>query len=276
MTPDTFSRIYSNTSEQLSLFGSSSKMSATTSIWDSERYKQAYESWVSKLKQDCLRLQCVDSHIDDSVFSSWRTPIASDGEGGTRTEESIMNDPQPKVKLRDQATWPTPDATLIGDGVPWNISEQRMIDRRARAKQDVLEGKIKSGSGRSLNLGMAVQKENWSTPTVMDNANIQAPRKFNPTGGQKPPLCQEVQSWPTPAQRDYKGSNGEEATLQKLSEGKRAMMGQLPNYVMIDSLQDLDDPNTNGNTRGQLNPDWVEQLMGLPHGWTNLDSLATE
>ena len=26
-----------------------------------------------------------------------------------------------------------------------------------------------------------------------------------------------------------------------------------------------------GGTQGQLNPDWVEQLMGFPEGWTNPD-----
>jgi len=31
-----------------------------------------------------------------------------------------------------------------------------------------------------------------------------------------------------------------------------------------------------GKAQGKLNPDWVEQLMGLPVGWTDLGSWATE
>jgi hypothetical protein len=31
-----------------------------------------------------------------------------------------------------------------------------------------------------------------------------------------------------------------------------------------------------GKATGKLNPDWVEQLMGLPVGWTDLGSWATE
>lgn len=35
----------------------------------------------------------------------------------------------------------------------------------------------------------------------------------------------------------------------------------------------LTDLNTNGNAQ-ELNPDWVEQLMGLPVGWTAFDCAA--
>ena len=31
-----------------------------------------------------------------------------------------------------------------------------------------------------------------------------------------------------------------------------------------------------GKAQGKLNPDWVESLMGLPTGWTDLGSWATE
>ena len=39
---------------------------------------------------------------------------------------------------------------------------------------------------------------------------------------------------------------------------------------------DQDRNNTTGSSHGQLNPDWVEQLMGLPIGWTDSDFLETE
>lgn len=65
--------------------------------------------------------------------------------------------------------------------------------------------------------------------------------------------------WPTPSTRDYKGSNGYESTLTKIQEGKRAQMGQLPNAVMVAN-----------KGSGLLNPEWVEWLMGVPTGWTEL------
>jgi hypothetical protein len=39
---------------------------------------------------------------------------------------------------------------------------------------------------------------------------------------------------------------------------------------------DQGNTNTTGKNRGQLNADWVEQLMGLPTGWTDLGFWATE
>ena len=146
--------------------------------------------------------------------------------------------------------------------------------------------------------GLATQVKNWSTPTVMDTANIQKPRKKNPSGGQKPPLCQEVKNWPTATARDWKGCGN--AITRK--DGKHRIDNL--EAVIKYGLQDQANPNTNGKNReswptpretmsrdatydrgkgnlgevaqGKLNPDWVEHLMGLPAGWTDLGSWETE
>ena len=85
----------------------------------------------------------------------------------------------------------------------------------------------------------------WSTPTVMDSANIQKPRKKNPSGGQKPLLCQQVKMWPTPTTQDGK-NNGGKSQHRRNSKPLNAEVG------------------------GALNPQWVEWLMGYPIGWTDL------
>ena len=121
--------------------------------------------------------------------------------------------------------------------------------------------------------GLATQAQNWSTPTVMDTANIQKPRKKNPSGGQKPPLCQEVKNWPTATARDWKGCGN--ATTRK--DGKHRIDNL--EAVIKYGPQDQANPNTNGKSQelqGKLNPDWVEHLMGLPVGWTDLGSWETE
>ena len=105
-------------------------------------------------------------------------------------------------------------------------------------------------------------------------------------------LADTVRLWGTPTARDCKGAN----SLEHLSGGRH--LGQLPNMVRIfptpttgaglcggtgnfQQLQSLKEDGiiTEGERRnmsqgngGQLNPVWVEWLMGYPPGWTDLNA----
>ena len=70
-------------------------------------------------------------------------------------------------------------------------------------------------------------------------------------------------SWPTPSARDHKGGY----------QGGRLRRGK----VSFDTL-DVAVQHYSGdkNKVGHLNPEWVEWLMGVPTGWTELGSWATE
>ena len=105
----------------------------------------------------------------------------------------------------------------------------------------------------------------------------------------------EEKKWPTPRARDYKGGYRPESMIRK--DGK-SRMDALPQVVEYDpssrrttnSPVDLESVNKNGKhlesqelskeelqrSSGKLNPDWVEQLMGLPIGSTDLGSWGTE
>ena len=143
------------------------------------------------------------------------------------------------------------------------------------------------------------------------------------------------QNYPTPAARDYKGTNSEDHVMNK-SKGYKGHMNQLPNFIKYgmdnwptpragnpgsrkpgtggkilaeeakknwytpdcsdrrsakSKQQGLSNQakihagppapeksSTSGKNHGspKLNPNWVEQLMGLPIGWTDLGSWATE
>ena len=64
----------------------------------------------------------------------------------------------------------------------------------------------------------------------------------------------DCSSWPTISARDVKGCNDLQNTLEKLEEGKKAHLGQLPNFVMIqdhkDGLRDQDKNSSNGKNQG--------------------------
>jgi len=67
--------------------------------------------------------------------------------------------------------------------------------------------------------------------------------------------------WPTPAARDYKGAVLPETLAAK---NRNPMTNSLPDAVQHKSGRD------------QLNPEWVEWLMGVPTGWTELGSWETQ
>ena len=68
-------------------------------------------------------------------------------------------------------------------------------------------------------------------------------------------------NWPTPATRDYKGGHSVETCKAK---NRNPMTNSLPDAVRA---------TTDSKA---LNPDWVEKLMGVPPGWTDLDGNRNE
>jgi hypothetical protein len=62
-------------------------------------------------------------------------------------------------------------------------------------------------------------------------------------------------SWATPIMGDAHLASTPEAARKRLEEGKKTLSRQ---------------------TTGKLNPNWVEQLMGLPVGWTQLPTAWTD
>lgn len=105
-----------------------------------------------------------------------------------------------------------------------------------------------------------IEPEMWPTPNASDSkqANMKDGHDIK-----KGYLRGVVKMWPTPAARDYKGANGYERTKNKLEQGQRAQMGQLPNAVMMQEKKHIS---------GSLNPEFVEWLMGYPIGWTSLET----
>lgn len=69
-------------------------------------------------------------------------------------------------------------------------------------------------------------------------------------------LGNAVKLWPTPTARDH-------------------FPPHKPEYIAAKKAQGHGMSNLNDSVNGQLNPDWVEWLMGWPVGWTDLKPLET-
>ena len=122
-------------------------------------------------------------------------------------------------------------------------------------------------------------KNTWSTPTAFDANTIRKPRKKS-SGGQKPPLSQEVLMYPTPLSRDYKDTLNQKPSKKqkKLIDAVREQMWPTPTAnedacgKPTGKMQKMlgNHPDVRSQGSGTLNPMWVEWLMGYPIGWTDL------
>jgi hypothetical protein len=121
----------------------------------------------------------------------------------------------------------------------------------------------------------------WPTPI----ATLWKDGKSSPGYGLN--LSEAVKMWPTPCATDHKGS-GKAGTLRDRLDYAAERGAIKSNTYATPQARDFrsgstdrwDNPersrNLNDQIGGQLNPTWVEWLMGWPLGWTDLKPLGTD
>lgn len=164
-------------------------------------------------------------------------------------------------------SWPTPTASDSFTG-------------QMRSSQQ------KEGSRHSLNLTDAVKL--WPTPkasSVRGDCPSERKRK-------SPDLASAVKMFPTPTAQDAKNSTFPESQIQRHSligelmreryatpQARDYRIGQEERWMDKKRSRNPNDQIAAGENQmeagsGQLNPTWVEWLMGFPTGWT--ESSASE
>jgi len=134
---------------------------------------------------------------------------------------------------------------------------------RTSDSQGHSESKIKRVREGTMPAGKAQLRE-WVNP------NWPTPRAGNP-GSRKPGtggkiLAEEAKkNWYTPDCSDRRSAKSKQQGLSNQAKIHAGPPAQ-------------EKSSTSGNSQGspKLNPNWVEQLMGLPIGWTDLGSWGTE
>ena len=202
----------------------------------------------------------------DRATSSWRTPQCSLLEGLDEFSE----------------TWPRWGMMRNGE-----CSEQSTPELRTNENE----------SGLS---------ELWPTPCLPGNGGTNGKAKLKamllPTplaslgtnGGPnardssgRPELQMAAMMWPTPCARDHKGSGKTGQLRDSLDYAVERGATKSKSYATpqardfrTGSTERWDDPersrNLNDQIGGQLNPTWVEWLMGWPLGWTDLKPLEMD
>ena len=102
----------------------------------------------------------------------------------------------------------------------------------------------------------------WATPTARDHSGGTYASEQNRNSPHLSSLCK---LWATPKARDYRsGGTDPQKTRDRVINRKRGELTiDLPEQVIHQATTELE--------TGLLNPEWVEQLMGFPPGWTNPD-----
>lgn len=195
----------------------------------------------------------------DRATSSWRTPQLSllaglDEFSATWPRWGMMRtgvcwEPTtavPRIDAKESGFWPTPSAQEAGvmDHLETKDGKKAKLGQRAYNP--------KTGKHVQVTLNRAVRM--WNTPTADDALNRKK-GKYNSAG--VPKLSAEVKLFPTPAAQDAKNS-----TLPPSQKDRDSIPGHL--------LRNGEAPG------GQLNPEWVEWLMGWPIGWTGLEPLGMD
>lgn len=152
------------------------------------------------------------------------------------------------------------------------------MERRERMKE-----KHGNGNGFGLTLAQAVKAQMWPTPNA--SAVTGGPGNSGRDGGLN--LRTAVKQWPTPRSseaehpsRKSNNHNGQKGLAEAVN------MWRTPSASVIEPKSNVvkltgrtpQDPQVGlaDQVGGQLNPDWVEWLMGWPIGWTSLEPLPAD
>lgn len=153
-------------------------------------------------------------------------------------------------------TWPKWGIVLAGHAMELPMLERRMNESECLLWHTSDCSDRRSPKSKQQGVNNQV-KAYWRTPQSHNGAQGPKSKMFYEkclkTGQSAITLVDQVKNWPTPDARDSKGSN----SAKHLSTGHH--INQLANKVKLNK------------TEGQLNADWVELLMGLPIGWTDID-----
>lgn len=269
-TLDTSGPQYEDTLNQLDLLDVCSKMSRDISRLDSTQSSAIWKKMVIDQRGEYSQRLKLEQDIREKEYSSWPTPTASAG-GPGKNPDNARGKHQGNAlasAVRDAETWATPNTM---DHLP---------PRSPEATAKMATG-IRKGRKRPSNLREQVDPDScaiydllWPTPRACDSTGGPVLTKYkngfrsyrHDSGKWFGAKLKDAVMLPTPTCRDYKGGFKEASLTRK--DGKSRRFDALPNAAIGGVGVDI--------VKGSLNPDWVEGLMGIPHGWTDLEVHDTD
>jgi len=272
-------------SANLELFSSrtwleSSQPKPGTESQFSSMSSESWKDWVTEQRLEYSQRK-KSAHLTNAKEStSWGTPQASDHIEGSRTKTTSNQKclGRDLNELEEKKNWPTARTSdAEGGRIQTEMTPKGFKSKRHKSNQTF---------GAKLRDAVETYEEkNWPTPQVGEE-KASRPRSLGGTQNQvmlsqvaieesialsqDGPHDQAVhstngnsqESWPTPRANKVH---------PEITDKNR---DQLANRNKCNLEEDI--AGHCGTATGKLNPDWVEQLMGLPVGWTDLGSWETE
>ena len=259
-------------------------------VYRSKHSQEPNSPWYGAKLKDA-----VETHEEN-----WATPIANDAKGSDYA--GTKENPKALYLGGQVKSWQTPttmDIERTPEGMEKRKAYRESIGRKyvegclteqvknwpTPAARDYKgsyrpESRIrKDGKSRMDALPQCVEYDQttWPTPTVQEGGKIGNKANYGQKGLSNHPAIvglpsrgklnksgksQGSQQWPTPRANKVHPVITEENREQLANRKKANLEEEIAGHC--------------GRAQGKLNPDWVESLMGLPTGWTDLGSWATE
>ena len=257
--------------------GAFSKTFMVTSQWVSTKCSLTWKAKATPRGRLLFQLAVSTLPIKETDSGLWATPNTMDHlpqrseeatrkmQEGHRKGRSKPSNLREQVDEKTMSLWPTPTAMTGGTSVApshkdgshgWNIGaavNDSLSKNPIRMWPTPLSSDYKNmDTANQMSLSTSVKM--WPTPTTQDNPQVRGEGK---TVGTKrgTTLGGAVRMWPTPVARDHKGGY----------QGGRVRNGKVSWDSLDVAVQHTDNQEKTG---GQLNPMFVEWLMGYPKGWT--------
>ena len=223
----------------------------------------SYKGQLGLFDQDTASLRMSKDILPSALKTSattWESWVMS-----LRQEYSVRLNAAHLTREKESLSWPTPDASIEKYRLGGNSQQSKSLEamgRRGELGPPAPENTSTSGKSqenaykgeKKVQPMLAdVCKQNWPTPDTQNHRDGTVRRKdsYGSHGVSLHHKIAETENWETANAGDGKAGMAEGRQQKSLG-------------------QDVSNQQGGYKPSMKLNPSWVEQLMGLPVGWTQL------